>query len=113
MHIDVSELNQLAVDLGKASGQVIAATSVVIRKTAFDIERDAKLLVPVDTGNLRNSITTSARALEAEIGPTAEYAAFVEYGTSVHAPQPYMGPAADRNVGLLEKAVDQILGGIL
>ena len=113
MFIDVSDLNKLAADLGRASGAVVAATSRAITKAAYDIERDAKAFCPVDTGNLRNSISTDARGLSAEIGPTAAYAAYVEYGTSRMAPQAYMGPAFDRHAGELVTAIEHITGSIL
>lgn len=113
MDIDVSELNQLAVELGRAPAKIVKPASAAIRKTAYDIERDAKAFAPVDTGNLRNSISTDARGLYAEIGPTAEYAEYVEEGTSVMAPRAFMGPAYDRHAGELVTALEQIAGNLL
>lgn len=117
--VDVSDLNKLAVDLNSATGQIGAKASVAIRKTAYDIERDSKAFCPVDTGNLRASISTGFTGdgrfgvMEAEIGPTAEYAAYVEYGTSKMAPAAYMGPAFDRHAGELVTALEHIAGDIL
>lgn len=144
MRIDSSEVRKLAVDLYRAEGTVGAKASAAIRKTAFDLERDAKILAPVDTGDLENSITTDVEgdgrfgSMSAEIGPTVEYGAAIEYGSDPHvirakdggklvfkgiggglvfvdevhhpgnAPQPYMGPAFDRNVPRLERALGQI-----
>lgn len=107
--IDTSEVRRLAVDLSKAPARVQRGAGQAIRKTAFDIERDAKILSPVDTGALKNSISTSISAggLSAEIGPTVRYAHFVEEGTSRMSPQPYMRPAADRNTPGLERALGQ------
>lgn len=47
----------------------------------------AKKLCPVDTGNLRNSITHEVNEddLEAVIGTNNEYAVYVELGTGVYA----------------------------
>lgn len=75
--------------------------AMVVRKAAFDVERFAKANVPVDTGFLRSSIHTELlvnklRMYGADVIADAEYASFVEHGTSRMAPQPYMGPAADR-----------------
>jgi len=63
------------------------------------VQAAAQSLVPVDTGFLRDSIemaveggTTTANA---EIGATARYGGFVEYGTSTTPAQPYMRPALD------------------
>lgn len=55
----------------------------------------AKLLCPVDTGRLRNSITHDVRAEEdaVYVGTNVEYAAYVEFGTSRMKAQKYMEPA--------------------
>lgn len=52
--IDVKITNRF----GQLSAEVEKAVQRVIRKTAFDIEREAKILTPVDTGFLRASIYT-------------------------------------------------------
>lgn len=119
MDIDASELNQLAVTVSATTGQLGALASAALRKSASDIERDAKVFAPVDTGNLRSSISTTVNGdgrfstMEAEIGPTAEYAAHVEYGTSTQAPAAYMGPAFDRHAGEFATALEQIAGRVL
>lgn len=55
----------------------------------------AKMLCPVDTGRLRNSITHSVDASEQKVyvGTNVEYAAYVEMGTSRTKAQPYLQPA--------------------
>lgn len=111
MSLDVSQLNILAVDLGATGARTTAAAARVVAKTAADIERDAKAFAPVDTGNLRNSISSSLRGLQAEIGPTASYAAFVEYGTSRTGPAAFMGPALDRNSGAFVDALAALVNG--
>ena len=52
-------------------------------------------------------------SLRAEVGPTAEYGAYVEYGTSRMAPRAYMGPAFDRHAPDLVTAVEQIRDRLL
>lgn len=117
--IDASEMNKLAVDLMSATGTIGAKATAAFKKTAANIERDGKAFCPVDTGNLRSSISTSVigdgrfGSIEIEIGPTADYAVFVEEGTSVHAPQAFMGPAADRNLGTLVSALEKVAGEML
>ncbi len=113
IRIETSDLNRLAVELTNASGKAVRLVSSAIAKTAHDIEADAKLTVAVDTGNLRNSISSHIGLLDAVIGPTASYGGFVEYGTSRMAPQPYMGPAADRHVPLLVRAIASSAENIL
>lgn len=113
MGFDTSELRRLSADLGKADAKVTELASKAIAKTALDIEADAKALAPVDTGLLKNSISSDIKPLSAEIGPTTHYAGYVEHGTSRMAAQPYMGPAFDRRAPGLEKALGQIGGKIL
>ena len=48
---------------------------------AMMIQGTAKLLCPVDTGQLRNSIVVAPLPRGAVIGTNLEYAAHVEYGT--------------------------------
>ncbi len=111
---DVSELNHLVADLSAAPEKAKAEVYVVTRKTAFDIEADAKIFAPVDTGNLMNSISVSFTmwsytGIEAEIGPTAAYGHYVEEGTTTQAPAAYMGPAFDRRAPAYEQALGIIL----
>lgn len=109
---DFSDLNRFAVDLNQASSDALPKMRTVVRKGTADIERDAKILAPVDTGNLRASIgsdiTETATSVTGEVGPTAEYGIYQEHGTSTQAPQPYMGPAFDRNAPAIEAAAAQI-----
>jgi HK97 gp10 family phage protein len=97
----VDNVRAIAVELGRAELRIGAGAAAVVRKSAFDVERLGKQNAPVDTGHLRNTISTDftgdgrGGSLVAEIGPTADYGLYVEAGTSRQAPQPYMGPAAD------------------
>lgn len=51
------------------------------------VESTAKALCPVDTGALRESITTeiddSGKTVIGRVGPHTHYAAFVEFGTGI------------------------------
>jgi HK97 gp10 family phage protein len=71
--------------------------SALVRRAAFEIEARAKVLAPVLTGNLRNSIQTDVESdgLTAHVGTGVEYAAYVEFGTRRMAPRPYLAPAAE------------------
>lgn len=121
MSFDASELRALSVELGtvpKAAGKL---AKIVVKKTAKDIEATAKTLAPVDTGNLRSSIKTSdlrgvsQESPSAEVRASANYAVYQELGTSRMAPQPFMGPAADKHAPAFQEAMAQIaakaLGG--
>lgn len=71
--------------------------SEVVRKSAFDLEANAKSIVPVRTGRLKNSITTEmVNKFEAHIAPHTDYAEIVEYGGHNRAPRPYMRPSIEK-----------------
>lgn len=73
-----------------ARGRAIAA----VARAVFDIEGKAKANAPVDTGNLRDSITGEASGLEGTVATGVEYASYQEFGTSRMPAHPYMIPAA-------------------
>lgn len=111
---DGSDLTRLAVDLDAAAGAVGGLAATVVRKVAADVQRDAQAFAPVDTGNLRGSISTDITGdgrnahITAEIGPTAAYGAHVEFGTSRRGPAAFMGPALDRNTPQFVAAMEQV-----
>jgi HK97 gp10 family phage protein len=111
---DFSQVNRLAFDIGKVTAEAQVLASKAVRKTLFDIEADAKQLAPVDTGNLRNSISTEVNrgGLGGEVGPTAEYGIYQEYGTSTQSGTPYMGPAFDRRAPALEAMLGRLADGL-
>ena len=113
--VDVSQLNRLAVGLDHLADDVIEQAEAAVKKTALDIEATGKAFAPVDTGALRNSIGHDIEGdlrrsgrIEAEIGPTVEYAPFVEFGTSRTAPQAFMGPALDRHTPAFITALERL-----
>ena len=52
----------------------------VLTALGMECEKDAKLLCPVDTGRLRNSITNTHDSDYAYIGTNVEYAVYVHEG---------------------------------
>lgn len=67
-----------------------------MQRIALEIEREAKKLAPVDTGNLRNSIRTEQVDGGILIGSFGvEYAAYVEFGTENMAAQSFLRPAVE------------------
>lgn len=112
---DFSELARLEVVLDQASSKAEEMAKVAVKKTGFDTVAGAQALAPVDTGNLKNSIGVDFDADEFgfEAGPTAEYGAYVELGTSRMAPQPYLLPAFDRASEQFVKAIETIGGRVL
>lgn len=104
-----------------------------IKKATIKVQGDAKLLAPVDTGRLRNSIQAETKEIGGKvvghIFTNLEYAPYVEFGTGQRGEaspsppkspddlyyrqdwagmeaQPFMYPAAKQN----EKVVPKIVG---
>lgn len=86
-------------------------TRAVVRKASFDVEGQAKNRAPVDTGALKNSISTEFEdnGLTGIIAPHVEYATFVEFGTRRMSAQPYMTPAAEAVKPAFVAAMKQML----
>lgn len=79
-----------------ATPEVLALANVAMEKIVRDIEGRAKLKAPIDTGYLKNSITSSRTGPSSwRVEAGAEYAAHVEYGTRYAHAQPYLRPALD------------------
>lgn len=112
--LDTSQVRALGSRLAGAGPRVGSRAAAALRKTAFDIEADSKALAPVDTGNLANSISTTIigdgrfGSMTVEVGPTADYGIYQEFGTSVMEANPFMGPAFDRRAPGYAAALAQI-----
>lgn len=86
------------------------AISRALYAGALVVEGYAKTLVPVDTGFLRSSIQSAhGPDNSAIVAVAAEYAAYVEYGTSRMHAQPYLRPAVDEHISEIEQAVGETL----
>lgn len=85
----------------------------IVEAAAFKVEARAKDLVPVDTGATKNSIATTiegdAAETTAQIGPTTEYAIYLEFGTYRMAPRPFLRPALAEVKPQFVEAVQQTL----
>lgn len=101
------------VDLGNQA----ALENIVV-----EVVNQAKILVPVNFGQLRNTIMGEVENLEyghdggdkikespkkgeAYVGSAASYAAYQEFGTKYMAPQPYLRPAISLASGQSSQSV--------
>ncbi len=73
---------------GLVREELQAAVLRALEVCGLTAEGYAKLLCPVDTGNLRNSITHQVQPEEQAvyIGTNSEYGPYVELGTGIHYP---------------------------
>lgn len=119
MKVDTSQFDAVGRDLRRNGVRVGAKAALAFRKTIHDIEADAKTLAPVDTGALRNSISSEItgdgrfREMVGEVGDTVDYGIWQEIGTSTQPGTPHLSPAFDRRVPTFLEAVTQIGAEIL
>ena len=82
----------------EAKAAAVAAIARGLEICGGKAESYAKKLCPVDTGNLRNSITHQQYNEHTEvIGTNVEYAPYVELGTHRMKARPYLRPAAENH----------------
>lgn len=93
MSFDVSEWSGFSRELNGAGRRVEKHGQTIVKAIVKAGVRNAQAIVAVDTGFLKGSITGEVDGLQGEFGPTAEYGAYVEDGTSRTPAQPYIGPA--------------------
>ena len=82
-----------------------------LEKCGLAAEGYAKKLAPVDTGNLRNSITHDVDDGEtaAYIGTNVEYAPYQELGTIYIKAQPFLKPAVADHANEYRKIIENEL----
>ena len=87
------------------------ATVRALEKCGLTAEGYAKKLAPVDTGNLRNSITHDVDDGEqaAYIGTNVEYAPYQELGTIHMKAQPFLKPAVADHANEYRKIIENEL----
>lgn len=121
-------------DFGRIGAEAAAKLDQVVRKTALDYERQAKLNImtgpksgrlygthqasapgespATDTGNLAGSIKAKPTGrMEAEVRVTAEYAFELEFGGAHVAARPYMVPARNAVEPAFQVACRKVLEG--
>ena len=78
-------LDEILATLSGLGGDVKESARKGLERGAKRIQKNAKMLTPVDTGYLRNSIKTNSEirpdGAEAKVYTNTEYAPYVEFGT--------------------------------
>ena len=114
LEIDDRNMRQFATSLAAAPALSRGMVRAALSKTSADIVASAKKASPVDTGNLRASISASPvesgedGSFYTEIGPTAAYGVFVELGTSRAPAQPFLYPTAEFHSEALTQALQSL-----
>lgn len=82
---------------------------VALETIGLKLEGYAKTLCPVDTGNLRNSITHETKEKYTQVGTNVEYAVYVEMGTRKMKAQPYLRPATENHLQEYKTIIEDAL----
>ena len=98
---------------GQVAAGIESAIDVALEKIGLLAEGYAIKKCPVDTGNLRGSITHEVDADDnaVYIGTNVEYAPYVELGTSRQKAQPFLRPAASEHGTQYRQVLKKALGG--
>ncbi len=105
--ISILGVERLQTKLGKMAS--LPALKSTMGQAVGLVNGEAKSIVPVDSGNLRNSIHGSVEAeapteLVGKVATSVEYAPYVEFGTSRMGAQPFLWPALRRS----QKRIQQL-----
>ena len=98
--IKVIGIEKLEKQLKKSAS--LAQVKQAVKKSGATLQKEAERIVPVAPvhgGTLKRSISgpeLTNGGLTVEVEATAEYAAYVEYGTRYMKAQPYMQPALEK-----------------
>lgn len=90
-----------------------SAIGAALEEIGLLAEGYAAMKCPVDTGNLRASITheVDAGGNAVYIGTNVEYAPYVELGTARQKAQPFLRPAASGHGAEYSQVLKKALGG--
>ena len=99
----IEGLDKLKDALHQAADATRKSAEAAIRTELETVRSDMRRDVPVETGELRDSIIARPQGLKGEVRATARHARFIEFGTKSRAPRPYALPAAARARARLPK----------
>lgn len=108
---DVSEVVALGRGWDAALGRVPQIVQDQLLKAGDKVADRARTLAPKQTGHMADSIEANllrqnyGADVAVEVGPTAYYGRYVEHGTSMMPPRPFLGPAADQEATAIADAV--------
>lgn len=121
----VSGADELVAQLKSLAGETFAKVLEAVEKTAVDVQNHAKAnherglahskgryenqTNALTGGIFTETVEATEQAIEAQVFSTMEYGPYLEYGTSRHAPYPFMGPAADANAEVFQRRIAEVV----
>ena len=113
MSVEWHGAERLTMAIRGASQKAMEQSSQVIRNNTERLKASAKAKAPVDTGFLKNHITSSyPDRLEGHVKSEAAYSGYQEYGTRFQTGKPFMRPALKEVESQFKKDMDDVLKGV-
>lgn len=97
MSVSVSGTDSLRAKLANAGPKIRKAAGEVVESETLEIADDMRAAAPVDTGELRDSIQSTADDVRGFAWADARHAVFVEFGTKSAPEQPFILPTAEKH----------------
>lgn len=111
MSMDVTGLERLSADLGKASAKTVTAARVVVAKGALNVKNDTRRTLSGHPSwkRLASTVNYDIVGLSATVGyedrGQGQLAGIYEFGSSRRGPHPTLLPAAQREHPKFERAL--------
>lgn len=91
--LDISGIDEVKASLDEYNKKLDEGIRKGLAQSGQLVKSAARANCPVDTGNLRRSITKQTFDRRAVVGTNCDYAAYVEFGTCKMRAKPYLVPA--------------------
>lgn len=113
MSVEWHGAERLTMAIRGASPKAMEQSSQVIRNNTERLKASAKAKAPVDTGFLKNHITSSYPSrLEGHVKSEAAYSGYQEYGTRFQTGTPHIRPALQEIEPQFKQDMNNVLKGV-
>ena len=113
MSVEWHGAERLTMAIRGSSRKVIEQSEKVVKNNTERLKASAKSKAPVDTGFLKNHITSSyPDSLEGHVKSEAAYSGYQEYGTRFQTGKPFMRPALKEVEPQFKKDMTDVLKGV-
>lgn len=113
MSVEWHGAERLTMAIRGSSRKVMEQSSQVIRNNTEKLKASAKAKAPVDTGFLKNNITSSyPNRLEGRVKSEAAYSGYQEYGTRFQTGTAHIRPALQEIEPQFKKDMTDVLKGV-
>lgn len=113
LKIDWHGDEQLTMLIKGAGHKVLEQSGKVVKNNTERLKASAKAKAPVDTGFLKNHITSSyPDRLEGHVKSEAAYSGYQEYGTRFQTGKPFMRPALKEVEPKFKQDMTDVMKGV-